>query len=404
MEITKYQCNYRVQHFTPTFKSHVSNYSFQIFTNPDFLPKEWELLANHNIFLSQSYFKILKSSAPENMQVFFIGIFKNENLCGIGIAQFLNLNLLESFGERDRCFKTSIRNFIFKTFSSHVLFMGNNMLTGENSYFFTEKITFNEGFKILKEAAETIRLKLKKEGIKIHLVSYKDFYPETAKAFDSKIFNKFYKFSTQPNMTFNVRKNWKSFDDYILDLSKKYRDQYKRARKKSEKITKKKLVLEDILQQEENIYELYFHVAKNAPFNTFFLAKNHFSELKKIFGENFLLYGYFLEGKLVGFSTLIKNNEIMETYFLGYDVGVQKNKMLYLNMLYDMIAYSINNNFKKIIFGRTALEIKSSVGAEAVEMQGFISHQNSLINKKINKIFSTLEPKTVWQARSLFKS
>ncbi len=386
--------------------SHVnlSGYSFQIFDDANALPKAWNLLANHNIFLSQSYFKILENSAPENMQVFFIGIFKNEELCGIGIAQFLNLNLLDSFGERDRCLKTSVRNFIFKTFSSHVLFMGNNMLTGENSYFFTEKITPENGFKILSEAAEAIRLKLKKEGFKIHLVSYKDFYPETTKAFDSKVFNKFYQFGTQPNMILNVRENWNTFDDYISDLSKKYRDQYKRARKKSEQITKKKLSLEEILLQEETIYELYFHVAKNAPFNTFFLAKNHFSELKKNFGENFLLYGYFLEDKLVGFSTLIKNNKVMETYFLGYDEAIQKDKMLYLNMLYDMIAFSINNNFTKIIFGRTALEIKSSVGAEAVEMQGFISHQNPLINKKIDKIFDTLEPKTLWQSRNPFKT
>ena len=39
-----------------------------------------------------------------------------------------------------------------------------------------------------------------------------------------------------------------------------------------------KLNLEEIIKLEETIYELYFHVAKNAPFNTFFLDKNHFWE------------------------------------------------------------------------------------------------------------------------------
>ena len=46
--------------------------------------------------------------------------------------------------------------------------------------------------------------------------------------------------------------------------------------------------------------------------------------------------------------------------------------MLYLNMLYDMVAYSIKKQFKTIVFARTALEIKSSVGAKPVAMKGFI--------------------------------
>jgi hypothetical protein len=45
--------------------------------------------------------------------------------------------------------------------------------------------------------------------------------------------------------------------------------------------------------------------------------------------------------------------------------------MLYLNML------SINKGFKEIIFARTALEIKSSVGAKPIQMYGYIGHTSS---------------------------
>ena len=93
----------------------------------------------------------------------------------------------------------------------------------------------------------------------------------------------------------------------------------------------------------------------------------------------------------------------MDTYFLGYDDTIQKEKMLYLNMLYDMIAYSVNKGFGEIIFARTALEIKSSVGAKPVEMYGLMQHSNKQINKKIAKIFDYLEPKTAWKERNPFK-
>jgi hypothetical protein len=93
----------------------------------------------------------------------------------------------------------------------------------------------------------------------------------------------------------------------------------------------------------------------------------------------------------------------MDTYFLGYDENVQREKMLYLNMLYDMIAYSINKGFKEIIFARTALEIKSSVGAKPEEMFGFIQHSNPLLNKKMEQLFCYLEPQKEWNQRNPFK-
>ena len=110
-----------------------------------------------------------------------------------------------------------------------------------------------------------------------------------------------------------------------------------------------------------------------------------------------------MDEKLVGFHTLLLNGNVLETYFLGYDEQVQKEKMLYLNMLYNMTFYAIQNQFKKIIFGRTALEIKSSIGAKPITMSGFLYHKNKWINKNIDKIFKNLEPELVWQQRHPFK-
>jgi hypothetical protein len=110
-----------------------------------------------------------------------------------------------------------------------------------------------------------------------------------------------------------------------------------------------------------------------------------------------------LNEKLVGFHTLLLNDETLETYFLGYDETIQKENMLYLNMLYNMTEYGIEKGFKRIIFGRTALEIKSSIGAKPVNMSGFIFHNNKLINKFMEKIFKQLEPELNWQQRHPFK-
>lgn len=341
-------------------------------------------------------------SSPINMKCFFIGIFENDELVGCALSQFLDSELLTSFGERDKCLKTYIRNIAFKNFASQVLFIGNNMLTGQNAFVFKPKINMHEALSALNEAIISIKKTFQLKGKSVHITTIKDFSESEINNL-KETFKSAHVFSTQPNMVFDIDVNWKTESDYVAALSKKYRDQYKRARKKALDIQKRKLKLSEIIALEDTIYDLYFHVAKNAPFNTFFLAKNHFAVFKEILTDDFLFYGYFLNEKLIGFNTLIKNGKTMDTYFLGYDETLQREKMLYLNMLFDMISYSIKKSFKQIVFARTALEIKSSVGAKPIPMFGLITHKSAFIQSKMPKLFDYFEPKTEWKTRNPFQ-
>ncbi|MFD2910041.1 8-amino-7-oxononanoate synthase [Flavobacterium ardleyense] len=377
--------------------------TFKIYNSIEDLPLLWDTVAQSNVFLQTSYLSVLECSAPINMECFYIGIFEEKDLIGVSLAQYLDLNKLESFGERDKSLKVAFRNFIFKKFASHTLFLGNNMITGQNGYAFSKEIDFEWISKVLLQSAEEITTYFKKKGITIHLVSFKDFYEDCAVELRKFRLSETYEFNTQPNMIFYLDPNWKSMTNYVEALSKKYRDQYKRAIKKFNGIKVKNLSYEEVIKYEHIIYDLYHYVAKNAPFNTFFLAENHFSVLKGQCGNRFQIFGYFLNDQLVGFHTLLLNDDVLETYFLGYEETVQKENMLYLNMLYNMTSYGIENGFQRIIFGRTALEIKSSIGATPVNMSGFIYHNNKWINKYIGKIFKQLEPELNWQQRHPFK-
>lgn len=377
--------------------------SFTIYASAEALPSGWDDCTGGNIFLSRSYLSVLDQSGPDNMDCRFVGFFEGSRLCGVMLAQFLDLNQLESFGERDNCLKTTVRNFIFRNFASHVLFIGNNMLTGQNAFHFRADLPSERYLPVLKAAIQDLKNFYRTTKRRVHITSVKDFLPSDLTTFE-RFLPGFVRFSTQPNMVFRIPERWTSIDDYVGDLTKKYRDQFKRSHKRAEGIEKKKMKCEDIEQFENEIDQLYRHVAKNAPFNTFFLSKGHFATLKRKLGDRFHFYGYFLNGQLVGFNTLIRNGSAMDTYFLGYDEDIQREKMLYLNMLYDMVTYSIRKGFRTVVFARTALEIKSSVGAEPVEMLGLIQHSNPLLNLFLGRLFRLLEPKTQWQQRHPFKT
>jgi nucleoside-diphosphate-sugar epimerase len=116
-----------------------------------------------------------------------------------------------------------------------------------------------------------------------------------------------------------------------------------------------------------------------------------------------ILRGYYLENQLVGFTTVIRHGNELETYFLGYDDTIQREKMLYLNMLYDIIGCGIIQGFERIILGRTALEIKSSIGAIPVQLNGLMRHTYSLVHRNLSWIFPLLEPEANWIQRHPFK-
>ncbi|MGV3461235.1 MAG: 8-amino-7-oxononanoate synthase [Flavobacterium sp.] len=379
-----------------------TQYSFTIYTSAAALPAGWDAIAQPNIFLSKAYLSVLEKAAPENMQCHFIGLFADGKLCGVALAQYLNLSNVATFGQQEEV-KFSLRRYIFKKFSSHILFIGNNMLTGQNAYVLADGFAETDALKPMHDALQSLVKSYRKKCIVINVLGVKDFDETEMPDFEAAGFKGFHRFTTQPNMIFSIPQQWESIDGYLADLNTKYRTQYNRSRKKADGITKCKLSVEDIIIYEQRIQELYLTVAGNASFNTFHLPANHFRIFKEELGDDFLLYGYFEGNKLVGFSTLIKNGDDFDTYFLGYDDTIQREKMLYLNMLYDMAAYAIKKKYKHVVFGRSAMEIKSSVGAKAVPVFGVIKHTNPFINRFMGRLFTYFDPKVNWKERNPFK-
>ncbi len=330
------------------------------------------------------------------MRCHFVGIYQVNELIGTAIFQEIDLNSLQSLGNRDNCLKNTIRDFLFRKFSSKLLITGNNMLSGQNAYCISQDADERKVLEVLQSIAQNWTKKA-------HIKLIKDFNSNDFIHTNNNSFQSDFCFSAQPSMVFSIQSNWKKEADYVNDLSKKYRDQYKRCRKKGQSLQVQEFNLTDIEKNIELIHKLYLHVAENAPVNTFFLPKNHFITFKNELKEDFIFRGYYDNQELVGFSTVIKHDSVLETYFLGYNESIQKEKMLYLNMLYDMIQCGIENGFKQINFGRTALEIKSSIGAEPIELKGFMRHSNALIQFGLPWIFPLMEPKVRWTPRNPFK-
>jgi hypothetical protein len=56
-------------------------------------------------------------------------------------------------------------------------------------------------------------------------------------------FQSFARFTAQLNRVFDIQAHWKTENDYIIALSKKYRNSYQLARRKAKGIEKRKMAL-----------------------------------------------------------------------------------------------------------------------------------------------------------------
>lgn len=381
----------------------------KLFTSSNKLPKSWDALVVHDVFLQSAYLKALEESSPDNISLYYFGFYKAQELVGITIMQRVELYLNDMFrNEDDSCFQERFKNQISKILKGNILVVGNLTHTGQHGiYFDPDKLSNEEFISTLLQAVailkNEIRAVYKK---KIRAILLKDYFlTDSIHTTQNLLKSKgFHKLAVQPNMIMKIPDHWSNFDAYIADLHKKYRDRYKSARKKSKSIVTKELDETTILNQSKTLYNLYKNVSNNAKINTFILPENHFYAFKKQLGENFKVFGYYLQGELIGFFTLLKNKKQLETYFLGYDSVHQYKNQLYLNMLYDMAEFGINNQFESIVYARTAMEIKSSVGAKPRDMVMYLKHTNWLMNTILKYIFKLMNPSNQWQERHPFKS
>ena len=186
-------------------------------------------------------------------------------------------------------------------------------------------------------------------------------------------------------------------------MTSKYRVRVRRARKKKNGITKRELSYSEISENLDLFHQLYKNIAKKVGFNLVDLDPNYPLGLKSELGDNYLFFVYEKDGKILAYFTAILNGDILEAHFLGFDENENRNHQIYLNILYDLVELGINCECREIAFSRTALEIKSSIGAEAEDMYCYVRHVKAINNKMVPHLISYLKPTEVWTPRRPFK-
>ena len=384
-------------------KVNSSHLHFKIFEKEETVPLDWNfLIQEENLLLTKKYLKVIEELRAKGFSFYYVLFYRGEEPIGLAYFQVIPFKFSKSLGHTVNRFHQKISlPLADQILRIKLLVCGSAFLTGEFGYFFKPiPLNANQQQQWLIRAAKAIR-RQKERTVNILLV--KDL-PETHSPI-SDLYQKqaFSNNGMQPAMKLHLKEEWEQMDDYLNAMSSKYRVRYRRARKKNKDVIRKELEVEDARRLSGQLYGLYLEIASKADFNVAHLPENYFAEFKAAFPKSFRIFAYYVKEQLIGFCTTFLNYSELEAHFLGFQQQSNHQYQLYLNMLYDMVEIGIQNKVKSINFARTALEIKSSIGAVPQVYTSFFKHTNYLPNALMPIIINLFEPKVEWVQRHPFK-
>lgn len=366
----------------------------EIFKTIDSIPKSyWENLnCTGNIYYSPEFLKAFEL-ANTAIEFNYIFILKNEKAIAFANTQTVTIGIETITKNIDMSYK--VRRFVNSLFCKNhikVLFCGNVFLSGEYGTFLKEDEPKIETFKAIAKAVKKLyRCK------RLSTIFIKDFEDESLyitdhlKAFD------YASMHVEPNMIIYLDSTWKSFEDYTSALKSKYRVKANRADAKSEALEAKLLNEEDIKMYLDELQALYQNTIDNADFNAQILNLNTYTHLKNTYKDNFTVKGYFLNDKLVGFLSAMQNGDHLDAHFIGIDYTNNKEYAIYPRILNDYVRLGIKTKSSQINLGRTASEIKSTLGAQPKTLTCYCRHKYALPNKILKPFIKNVHIKTFKQ-------
>ncbi len=356
-----------------------------------------ELQCAKNCYFHPDYLVSLEKNNPQIVFSYIVLLDTNKKAMAFASVQIIDFpldkveNSLNENFHKIKCIGRKLGLFP-KLKPIKLLVCGNIFVSGEHGVFIKEN---QNKQKIIKDLAKAINHltnsnKTLVKDISIYLI--KDFIKESLEITDELHDLNYYSFHVEPNMVLNLDPEWNNFQDYLDAMKTKFRVKAKRALTLSESLISKDADVENIKTLIPEITKLYKKVSEKADFNFGDFNLETYMSLKNKLDDNYILKTYWFDGKVVGFMSGLINENSLDAHFVGIDYELNRKLAIYQRMLYDYVHIAIDKKVQLINFGRTASEIKSSIGAIPQDLTCYIRHKKSITNKFLKPFLNYIEP------------
>lgn len=340
---------------------------------------QWNLIVDEIPFYQSHEFLSIIESVQPNIDFRYVLIEQENKIVAAVYAQILDFsykNLVNYNSSSSSYFKKKIKNYIAKK-STRLLNLGNVFFTGDTGIISKETDNI---ISLLPTVLNQITQTIEDRQPKAFLIANIDMQLEnSSKCFSA---NNYHPFITEPDLFLNILPQWNSFEDYMNSLSSKYKVRTRKILKVSEVISAKQLTLDELQFYKNDLEKLYSNVINHVAFNMATIKIDFFEQVKHLYEEKCTVIAYFLHEKIVSFVCLLHVNDVnLHVHYIGMDYEVNKPYKLYNRMLLDTVDLGIKKRMQQIHFGRTATEIKTTIGATPKPLKAYLKMSNFFLNK-----------------------
>lgn len=283
-----------------------------------------------------------------------------------------------------------------------VLLCGDLYTTAPHAFWFLPEISMDRRWIYLMTAFRRVRQWVS-DWVSPELMVIKDFSEGMLPSVDHLDDSGFHRISTDPNMVLDIAPHWRSLGDYMEALNSHYRRQAATVIATSSGVRCEFLSREAAIHHSARLDALHEQVYEKAVIRYSAVPTGYFKLMASQMTDLFGLRGYFYNGILVGFVSYFWDADSMQCQYLGMDYSVKNQVPLYQLMLYDVLDVAIQKGVKRIEYGRTASEIKASLGAHPVPTFAMVKHRN-VIKDQLIDLFVALMHAVEFKERHVYKT
>jgi len=349
-----------------------------------------ELNTDENVYFSKSFLKAFELSNPQ-IEFKYISISDIEkNTVALALVQVINLSVDGTLKNiKVAPFVRKLLNLFFCNEHIKIMFCGNVFLSGEHGIRSSDRVSKDKITTQIGTALDAVAANTKP----LHAIFIKDFKGESLNNTRQFLNFGYSEIKVEPNMIIQLQPEWKTFEDYKSILKSKYRVKANKADSTSSALDTRLFTEHDFETYKDELQALYQNTIANASFNAQVLNLNTYIHLRATFKDNFIVKAYFLEDKLVGFLTALVNKNTLDAHFIGLDYQLNKPHAIYPRILNDYVRLGIERQVSSINLGRTASEIKTTIGANPLDLSCYIKHKNPFLNSLIKPFFRRIKVK-----------
>ena len=355
----------------------------------------WESMCPEDSFLSLPFKLAFEQNHKSNIKHLYYVADDKENKA-IGYAQEFSIqgNRISDYQRKNKIRRT-LFNLILKLLNLKVVALGNGLLTNISN-FSTVKLSNNIDF------FNSLLLLIQKNLSADKFIIPDHFFKELKVEKPNEVFPELIKVVVDQDMHLKISKDWNTFEDYTKALKKKYRSRLKSVMKKSEHIEIKVLTQTELVKHAEKMQKLFDNVHQKSAFGISAFNTSIYIDLIESDNPKCQVFAYFLADEMIAFSSELKDDNNLYSYFIGLDYRYNKSHRLYERILNESIKSAISNKKSNLILGRTAAEFKSNVGAQPIHSEIFVYLKSPILRRLLRPILENIQPDN-WIQRNPFK-